>query len=243
MKRICYIAAVVAVCLICPTLLRAMDLINTSRPENIIVVGVRAGFNTSNLTNNYHSQFSGIASQKQQWRNGLTVGAVADINFTGYLTIQPGIYLSTRKNEYSILTDNTGFFELYNGKASCNYLTVPFLASFRMGVAELIQLQIDLGPYFAWGFGGKNRFTRFGYNEVGMPKIFHSKADYFGDGGLAKRYDYGLKTGLGILAMGKFYIGAHYMYGCRNILQPVPLTDKQLKGHNKRWEFTIGYNL
>ncbi len=99
MKRICYIAAVVAVCLICPTLLRAMDLINTSRPENIIVVGVRAGFNTSNLTNNYHSQFSGIASQKQQWRNGLTVGAVADINFTGYLTIQPGIYLSTWKYE------------------------------------------------------------------------------------------------------------------------------------------------
>ena len=248
MKRLSYIIAAFCFCVLGVMPANAMDLINTAKPEKLITIGIRAGFNSSNLSNNYSDQFSGIASQKQQWRNGATIGAVVDLNLTGFLTIQPGLFLSTRKNDYSILTENAKHFELYDGSANCKYFTVPVMASFRMGVAELIQLQLDFGPYMAWGFGGKNKYTCYGYQGdpvtgVEQPKIFKGKSSYFGNGGMAKRYDYGIKTGVGVLAMGKIYLGAHFMYGCRNVLQPLPMTDAHVKGHNKRWEFTVGFTL
>ncbi|MCM1022037.1 MAG: PorT family protein [Muribaculaceae bacterium] len=250
MKRLLHIIIVAGMLLAGSVQISALDLINTAKPEKIIGIGVRVGFNSSNLSNNFSDQFPEIVSQKQQWRNGFSVGAVVDLNMTGFLTIQPGLFLSTRKNDYNMILNNaeTSRYEIYNGSANCKYLTVPIMASFRMGVAELIQLQVDLGPYMAWGFGGKNKYTLYGYKTNPMTNALepwnpHAKSAYFGNGGLAKRYDYGLKTGVGILAMGKVYLGAHFMYGCRNALQEIPLSAKSVKGHNKRWEFTIGYNL
>lgn len=248
MNKLSCIIAAFCICVSGIVPASAMDLINTAKPEKLIAVGIRAGFNSSNLSNNYSDKFPGIVSQNQQWRNGVTLGAVVDLNLTGFLTIQPGLFLSTRKNDYSILTENSKHFELYDGEANCKYLTVPVLASFRLGVAELIQLQLDLGPYMAWGFGGKNKYTCYGYQTdpltgLEQTKKWKGKSPYYGNGGMAKRYDYGVKTGVGIVAMGKVYLGAHFMYGCRNVLQPIPMSEAQVKGHNKRWEFTVGFNL
>ena len=248
MKKLFSIVAVLGSILYGQGQAHAFDLLNTARPDKVISVGIRAGFNSSNLTNNYKDKYPSVISMNQHWRNGFSLGAVVDLNLAGFFTIQPGVVVSTRKNSYDIVVDRTEMFELYRGSQNCKYFTVPVLASFRMGVQELVQLQLDLGPYFAWGFGGKNKYTQYTYQTdeaagIMVPKVYHEKSPYFGNSGLAKRYDYGIKTGVGVLAFGKIYLGAHFMYGFRNALQHVPLSDKPVKGHNKRWEFTVGYNL
>ena len=83
-------------------------------------------------------------------------------------------------------------------------------------MAELAQVQIDFGPYFAWGFGGANKYTVYGTSdtEPTAPQVIGRdfKSDCFGDKGMVQTYDWGLKMGLGVLVMQHYYIGAHYHF-------------------------------
>lgn len=217
---------------------------DTSRPTKLINIGVRAGFNSSNLTNNYTGVISGAKWRNQDWGNGYTFGAVMDLNIRGFFTVQPGIFIMSRRNDYNMLINNDDRLSALSGYCRGNYLQIPVLASFRFGVAELAQLQVDLGPYFAWGFGGRTRYTLLKPDPLNDYKVtqYKESSDYFGDGGMCERYDWGIKCGVGVLVFGHAYVGAHYSIGCRDVVKRVPLTTKNAKGHNEMWTFTLGYN-
>ncbi|MDE7396783.1 MAG: hypothetical protein K2M98_03550, partial [Muribaculum sp.] len=51
--------------------------------------------------------------------------------------------------------NNKETLNAYEGRQYCNVLQIPVLFSFRVGIAEIAQIQLDCGPYYAWGFGGK----------------------------------------------------------------------------------------
>ena len=40
------------------------------------------------------------------------------------------------------------------------YLEIPVLASYRYNFSDAAQLQINVGPYFAYGVGGKIKGNR-----------------------------------------------------------------------------------
>ncbi len=48
--------------------LNAQTIFDTGVPENLFRFGVRLGFNTSNLTNNYDKVMSGVEWKDNQWR-------------------------------------------------------------------------------------------------------------------------------------------------------------------------------
>lgn len=224
----------------------AQAIIDHGTPAKVVQAGFRIGFNTSNLTTNYDEVFPEIAWNHTQWRPGFTIGAAVDINLKNFFAIQSGLYFKSRNSDFRYLI-NEQSLEAVDGHWGAYYFEIPLLLSFRLGVAELAQAQIDLGPYFATGFGGKCNYTVFssdysiadGTSEVIASK---GKGDYFGDKGFANRFDWGLKFGLGFLVMQHYYIGAHYNFSCKNILKDVPDTAKRVKGHNKAWTFTVGYN-
>ena len=97
MKKLFSIVAVLGSILYGQGQAHAFDLLNTARPDKVISVGIRAGFNSSNLTNNYKDKYPSVMSMNQQWRNGFSLGAVVDLNLAGFFTIQPGVFVSTRK--------------------------------------------------------------------------------------------------------------------------------------------------
>ena len=125
-----------------------------------------------------------------------------------------------------------------NGTQKANFLQIPILASLRLGVPQLVQVHIDCGPYFAWGWGGSNKYKKYD-SSTGELVVTNGKQPYFGDStfALSDRYDYGLKSGVGVMAMEHFYVGAHYQYGFRNVMK-----GNGQKGHNKMWTFSVGYN-
>lgn len=223
---------------------QAQTLIDHGSPAKVVQAGIRVGFNTSNLTTNYDEAFPQIAWNHTQWKPGFTIGAAVDINLKNFLAIQSGVYFKSRNSDFHyLLNENT--LQAIDGHWGAYYFEIPLLLSFRLGVAELAQAQIDLGPYFATGFGGKCKYTLFQseYTDNGHEVVaYESKGDYFGDKGFAKRSDWGLKFGLGFLVMQHYYIGAHYNFSCKNILKNDPEAIKQVKGHNKAWTFTLGYN-
>lgn len=223
-------------------------LFDTGRPAKLIQLGVRMGFNSSNLSTNYDDITPGLVWNHTQWKNGFNAGFVADINFTNFFAIQPGIFFKSRNNDYHYLVRNEGNLTAIEGNWGGKYFEIPILASLRLGVAELAQLQVDFGPYFATGFGGKVKSTVFttaptDYLDSNTAS-YQSKGDYFGDKGLVKRYDWGFKMGVGFLLMQHYYIGAHYSAGSRNVLQEI-VTEAgtwEANGKNKMWSFTLGYN-
>ena len=225
---------------------QAQTLIDYGVPAKLFQVGVRAGFNASNLTTNYDDAFQDIKWNHNQWKGGFSAGMVVDINLRNFFTIQPGIFLDTRKSTYHYLVNSDNVLKAIDGQLTGNYIRIPILASLRLGVAELAQVQIDFGPYFAWGFGGANKYTVYGTSdtEPTAPQVIGRdfKSDCFGDKGMVQTYDWGLKMGLGVLVMQHYYIGAHYHFSCRNVLRELPQTEKHPDGHNKAWTFTLGYN-
>lgn len=230
----------------CPTIAGAQTIIDHGTPAKVVQAGFRIGFNTSNLTTNYDEVFPEIAWNHSQWRPGFTVGVAVDINLTNYFAIQSGLYYKSRNSDFHYLI-NSATLEAVDGHWGGNYFEIPLLLSLRLGVAELAQAQIDLGPYFATGFGGKCEYTVYTseYSILdGTSQVVarEGKGDYFGDKGIANRFDWGLKFGLGFLVMQHYYIGAHYNFSCKNIMKDIPETHKRVSGHNKAWTFTLGYN-
>ncbi|WP_281509401.1 outer membrane beta-barrel protein, partial [Muribaculum intestinale] len=103
MKRLFIALCMAAVAIFGGSRLNAQTIFDTGVPENLFRFGVRLGFNTSNLTNNYDKVMSGVEWKDNQWRGGFNAGFVVDINFRNFFAIQPGAFIYTRKNDYHLL--------------------------------------------------------------------------------------------------------------------------------------------
>ncbi len=234
-----FIAALFTLLLSAPV--HSQTILDTGMPSKLVQIGVRAGFNTSNLSTNFDEAYSEIAWNHSQWKPGFSAGAVVDLNIRNFLAIESGINFRSRNNSFHYLFNDNNALAAIDGKWGAYYFEIPLLLSLRLGVAELGQLHIDAGPYWATGFGGKCHYTYFreDFGTVASEKV---NGDYFGTKGIANRSDWGFKFGFGILVMQHYYIGAHYNAGCSNVLKNDGEGVKKPVGHNKLWSFTLGYN-
>ena len=150
------------------------------------------------------------------------VGVIADIPLMQSLYVQTGLYLQNKGYK-----EKEGDYEL---TANPMYLEIPVLASYRYNFGDAAQLQFNVGPYFAYGVGGKIKETDDGDED---------KWDCFGDKGADwKRFDCGLQIGAGLTVAKHYYIGAAYEFGFSNIAKNSG--DGKLK--NRNWMISVGYN-
>ncbi len=237
---ICVVAALLSLTVAAPSSY-SQTLLDTGMPSKLVQIGARMGFNTSNLSTNFDEAYPEIAWNHSQWGQGFAAGAVVDINLRNYIAIQSGLNFRSRNSSFHYLVNDANELTAIDGKWGGYYFEIPLLLSFRLGVAELGQLHIDAGPYWATGFGGKCHYTYFS-EYAGSVVAEKAKGDYFGKNGIANRSDWGFKFGVGILVMQHYYIGAHYNAGARNIMRDTGDGVKKPSGHNKIWSFTVGYN-
>lgn len=76
-------------------------------------------------------------------RIGYHIGAVMDWTVAKNLYVQPGIYFTTRGTKEG---GTEGQYELSSN---------PYFGSVRFPVTEKLMIDINAGPYFAMGIGGK----------------------------------------------------------------------------------------
>lgn len=231
------IFTLVATLFMASSVVSAEDFFDTSVPDKVFTIGVRAGVNMSNISNNLETAIpSQIKWAKTSWKTGFSGGIVADLKIRNFIAIQPGFFLQLRHNECYILdADRIKNMEAYT---TSTYLQIPLLVSLRHNLSEIVQWQVDLGPYFSFGVGGNVKTDIY---EAGKTDLYN-KEDLFGDDGMIESFDWGFKMGTGLLIDDHYYIGAHYEAGCRNPLRPMDGSIKHIIGHHKVWNFTLGYN-
>jgi len=212
MKKI-LLTMVCAVCALTASAQRASSssstFFSTEKSDQPITFGVRAGVNFSNFTGGEGSTDS---------RVGFNVGVNVDIPLMQSLYLQTGLY-ATQKGAKA---EGDGWEE----KVNPLYLQIPVLASYRYNISDATQLQVNFGPYFAYGISGKYK------SEDGECDFFGDDEDQFG----GKRFDAGLQVGAGI-TLSKFYLGCAYEFGLTKVFDT-----EDSKSKNSNFMINVGYN-
>lgn len=230
MKKI--IAAVtLAIASILPA--SSAEFFSTKDTETIFDLGVRAGFNTANRT--ISESVASIWNQNS-WGLGFDIGAVCDVNFKDFISIQPGFFFETRSGSFayqSTAYDITGsYVKTQVGKGTEYLFNIPIVASIHFNITDNLRWNVDFGPYVQIKL--KSTFDKkFSYPEASTAT---GGLTYF-DNVKTSKCDVGLKMGTGLDIYRHYYLGVHYLAGLLN-----PWNPSRLGGHNKAWMFTIGYN-
>lgn len=183
---------------------------SSERSDQPITIGIRAGVNFANA-----SYEVGSYSLTPNSRTSFNVGLSVDFPILESFYIQSGLYYTQKGCE---MKENGIKIE-----ASPAYVEVPVLASYRYNMSESTQLQLNVGPYFAYGIGGK---LKDGNDEY----------DYFDEDASTNKFDCGIQVGAGV-TFGKVYLGCAYQFGMANGFDSSDITAK-----NKNFMINLGYN-
>lgn len=232
MKKL-FVAAVAAVCAFSVSAQRASDSSEFSfwdgdQTEQKIVIGPRVGLNVSTL-NATNMEMDGDKSKV-----GFNVGVAVEFPIVRSFYINSGLFYTTKGIKFEESGYDWKETETYNA----GYLQLPVYASYRLNFAEESQLQINFGPYFAYGVNGKVNYKSNDEGEV--EKVSY---DLFGTGedkAGFKRFDCGLGVGLGY-TFNRIYLGLTYEIGLVNVLDTKEYGNLA-KMKNSNFNISIGYN-
>lgn len=227
MKKL-FLTIACAVCALAVSAQRASSssssFFSTEKADQPITIGVRAGMNFSNFTGDIDDLDSRI---------GFNAGVVVDFPLMQSLYLQSGLFVTQKGAKYE--EDGVEI------KANPLYIQIPVLASYRYNFSDATQLQVNFGPYLAYGISGKLKFE--------VEDMVKDEIDFFGDdddqfGG--KRFEVGLQVGAGV-TINKFYIGCAYEFGLTNAFDSKWDTDEDydpisFKGKNSNFMINVGYN-
>ena len=210
----------------------AVDFFSTEKPERLLTFGARFGVNTSNITfNNNYFEIKNVNS----WGTGIEAGAVANLNFRDYITVQPGIFFQSRSGKYVYATSyltymNTSDISYQMGNYLYYDIMIPVMACLNFNIADNVKWSLEAGPYL------QINVKKPCNNKVFVLYRNPDETAYKMKNALSHFYDYGIKLGSGIKVNSHFYFGIHYDIGLREVW------GFPSGGHSKAWTFTVGYD-
>lgn len=216
----------------------AMDFFSSDAPDQLFNFGVRMGINTSNST---VSDKVVAGYNVNGWGTGFDIGAVCDINFRDYLSLQPGFFYQSRSNNFSYTfpgaeASGETFYLTQLGHFRSYHFNIPVLASVHFNITKDIRWDMDFGPYLSFCLGSsrnnKSLLSTGDFGDVLVP--FSSKP---------KSVDFGFKMGTGLRILRNYYVGIHYMAGALGAWKDMKYENFKMGcgGRNKAWTFTLGY--
>lgn len=186
-------------------------------------LSVKGGLNMSN--------FYGDNLNDKNVKPGFNVGIGADLEFLNNISLQTGLFFSTKGAKYTYNSAITGDID-FNVNAS--YLQLPIHIAYKIDVTPGTKLVFHGGPYLAYGVGGKRKIDSkytddlkdlFGEREV---NTFDKKWGY-------KPFDVGVGIGVGA-EFGLIFIDLGWDMGLKNISR----SDK-IKAKNQNAYLSLGY--
>jgi len=190
-------------------------------------LGFRAGYNFTTITRIADFGLDDDRYTDFDWKSSVNFGVVVDLRKSQKFVFRPGIYYSCK----GFKIDDEVF-----PKTNLNYLEMPLLAVFQQPIKDKIILEIQVGPYFAYGIGGKYEYEEnIVKNNKGEFVGVYTKYKSFKDEDVIqpyKRFDCGINAGLGI-NYNHFYLGASYEIGSYQV---------QYRATNHCFSLNVGYN-
>lgn len=160
------------------------------RPYEKNILGVRAGLNVAYI------RASGGTSGSTSPRAGYHIGVSDQILLSGRLPlyVETGVVFSSRGGRF----DGVSFRPMY--------LQVPLLVNYHFNIRGKIALQPFAGIYYGVGMDGKARHS-------------DGWADIFGERGILRRSDLGVRMGVGAV-LKRVWFSVGFDLGCLNNLAP-----------------------
>ena len=106
---------------------------------------------------------------------------------------------------------------------------MPIVLKYNLELTSDIKFDPHVGPYFAFGFAGKNKETDIKYFKK------HDK----GGMGVAN-FDMGIQMGVGITFFDAAYVGFDYELGFRDLCEEKGNSGKALDAKNSMFMITFG---
>jgi hypothetical protein len=148
--------------------------------------GIKAGFSAANISSKSEAS-DGTSGKKADTKMipAFHGGVIVDIALDEQLSLQPGLFFSQKGSKETILTFTEGGNQVeVNATARLNYLELPvnLLYKQKIGSGKLVA---GLGPYVAYGLGGKIKITA---DNGGPDQEIHVKFKNSGEFNLKESY-------------------------------------------------------
>lgn len=206
---------------------------STEKVDNPLTIGIRAGGNLSTFTGDH---FSDVDLKS---RFGFNVGVNLDYSIMESFGIQTGVYFTTKGAKYETVKIHEVYEEVTTKTYNWNpmYIQIPVLASYRYHFNDNLRWELNAGPYFAFGVGGKYKYerTKTSLYDGEVLSSKETEEDFFNDD--TNSFDMGIAFGTG-LTYKKFYFGVQYEIGMTNLVSDSE--DYSMK--NSNFTFSVGYN-
>lgn len=207
-----------------------------SAQESPFSFGVKAGFNVSNTSLN-EDDFTDIKTKEPHI--GFVLGVTADYDFTKSFGIRSGLEYTVKGVKLKGFTNwIPSGKEYWDERYSLGYLQLPLLAVYRYNISDDLNVFINVGPYFAYGVGGKVT-VRTRYYDLGDEPDEKKKVDSFGDDAL-KRFDWGLIGGIGA-ELNRISISFNYEFGLTDPADGRDIIYTDAEFNNRNASISIGY--
>lgn len=159
---------------------------------------------------------------------GFQIGGFIDYSITDNLFVRANLLFITKgaSRDFEMLGITT--------KTTMNpmYLQLPILIGYGFDITDSFKLYANIGPYFAYGLGGKTTTKISG-------SVIDSKndIDYFNDNN--SNFDFGARFGIGIELIKSIIIEFDYDLGLTNL--NTSSTSDDYSSKNYTMGLTIGY--
>lgn len=245
------------------------DFFSTEKSTDKVTFGVRLGFNVDGMRNNIDDDAVRAAFGKRPYKlgahtkAGINIGVSIDIPILHNLWINTGAYYSSTGAKFKFTQDYSqnysNILTEYSATIIMHNVRVPIQASYRYNFTPKWQLQVNLGPYFAYGVAGKvnvknemNGEKLGSINLTGNPKnidtesveneILTEKNINPNNPNYINPFDMGIALGAGVTFQKKYFAGINYDAGLVNVngKRAVALNHYKMKNHT--FSINVGYN-
>ncbi len=182
-------------------------------------IGIRIGMNFASLSKD-------LSKEPYEFKSGvgMHLGAVYNLELADVLSLQPGVFYVQRNWKHEDYDKNT--FKKYDAKIHSSWLEIPVVLKYNLAITGDIKIDPHVGPYFGFGFAGKNKDTK--------DKVFSKNGYDF------PNFDMGVQFGVGAIFHDVAYAGLDYEIGFRNVADKY---DGHLTSHNGMFMITFGVYL
>ncbi len=187
---------------------------STEKVDHGVNIGIRGGLNISGFKADVRD---GNAVHDFENAAGYKAGIALNIPIVRSMYIETGVYFTSKRVK---LDESYKNGDALKYKLTPSFVEIPILASYRYDFNEKLQLQVKLGPYFAYGVTGKLAYD----DDDDAPINLFSTTTKIGDARikevkrLMKPFDAGICIGAGILFNKHWYAGIEYEFGFVNLV-------------------------
>ena len=195
---------------------------STDKAEQPVRFTIRGGVNFANI-----GVSGGGESESLGSRTAFNAGVGVDIPIIESFYVQTGLFFTSKGYKRTEDRGDTRF----TAKGNPAYLEIPILASYRYNFNDATQLEVNVGPYLAFGIGGKDKREE----KTEAAVIETEENDFFNDD--VKKFDMGLQVGLGVTFLKHVYLGVAYEFGFVNMFKD---SDGE-SAKNRNFMINLGY--